>query len=155
MKRASAGEEGAKSVAEAAASFLAFWNGHVRLHFIEEEEVLLPIYRRYRSPMQSEAIRRMLDDHAWIRERVWALEEAVEQGGELGELMGAIGERLHDHIRLEERVIFEEMQELFSDEDLSEAGRRSLAFRLALRGESAVGPHRGLDLPSEDHFSEE
>ena len=69
--------------------------------------------------------------------------KSLPAGGEdVGELLGAIGRRLHDHVRLEERVIFEQMQERFSDDELAEIGRRSESFRLALRGPQSIGTRR-------------
>jgi hemerythrin-like domain-containing protein len=44
-------------------------------------------------------------------------------------LLGETGERLKQHARLEERAVFEHAQEVLSDEELNEVGRRSRAFR--------------------------
>ncbi len=45
LKRAAAGEE--TELADAAGDFLEFWRRDTRLHFREEEEVLLPVLARH------------------------------------------------------------------------------------------------------------
>ena len=95
----------------------------------------------------------MLDDHAWIRDRIRELKRRFEAEEEVAGLLGEVGRRLHDHARLEERVIFEHMQDLFSDDELAEVAERSRAFRLEMRGAEAIGPGRpGCELPSEEDF---
>lgn len=139
-----------KGVEQAADAFLRFWDAGARMHFVEEEEVLLSILSRHEDPTSNEHIRTMLDDHAWIRDGMHRLRGLREAGDDVRELLGSLGQRLHDHARLEERTIFEYMQEVFTDSELVEAGRRSLEFRRTMRGPDALGPNRGtIPLPED------
>lgn len=151
MKRAAGGAEGAPPPEEAGQRFLDFWNDHARMHFVEEEEVLLPIYARHRSLMDDPDIRTMLSDHAWIRDRVSALRRGLDARSDITALVGDIGKRLHDHVRLEERAVFEEMQRVLTEEDMEDVRTGSLEFRRQLRGKGSIGPggERRFPLPTE------
>ncbi|MFO7768386.1 MAG: hemerythrin domain-containing protein [bacterium] len=151
IKQAVEGGEEGETAEDAARTFLGFWEGGGRMHFVEEEEILLSVYSRHAPPTENEDIRTMLDDHAWIRDRVRDLKEQFEAGEDVRGLLAQVGQRLHDHARLEERVIFEHMQELFTEDELIEVAERSRAFREEMRGPHAIGPDRpGLEIPSEE-----
>lgn len=77
----------------------------------------------------------MLDDHAWLRDRLSGPPPAREG-------LAEIGARLHDHARLEEREIFPMLERVLAPADLEDCARRSAQFRLRLRGPDALGPHR-------------
>ena len=145
MRESAEGEAGARPPAEVAREFLRFWEQDANPHFREEEEVLLPIYARHVLPSADEQVRQMLDDHAWFRDVVFELQRQVEAGDDVRELLGEIGRRLHDHARLEERHIFERMQEVMTEEDLADVGERSRAFREQWRGPGSVGPNLAGD----------
>lgn len=122
---------------------LVFWDDDAALHFREEEEVLLPIVARHTPPSTDEALRRMLDDHAWFRDTIVLLRRGFEAGEVHADLLGAFGRRLSDHVHLEERVIFDAMQERLTDRDLGDLAERSLAFRRACRTPDRIGPQTG------------
>lgn len=139
IRKSVEGEPGAHPLEQAARQFLAFWHEDALPHFREEEEVLLPIYARHVLPSQDDHIRRMLDDHAWFRDVVFELERQVREGGEYRALLGEVGQRLAEHARLEEREIFERMQNVMTEEDLADVAERSLAFRHQWRHPEAIG----------------
>ncbi len=143
MRESAQGDEDARPPAEMAREFLEFWEQDANPHFREEEEVLLPVYARHVVPSADEQVRQMLDDHAWFRDVVFELRRQLEAGEDVSELLGEIGRRLHDHARLEERHIFERMQEVMTDEDLVDVGERSRMFREQWRGPGAIGPYTG------------
>lgn len=145
MRQSARGDEGARPPAEMAREFLEFWAEDANPHFREEEEVLLPVYARYVVPSEDEQVRQMLDDHAWFRDVIFDLQQQVEAGDDVRELLGEIGRRLHDHARLEERHIFERMQEVMTEQDLIDVGERSRAFREQWRGPGSIGPFLGSD----------
>jgi hemerythrin-like domain-containing protein len=126
LKLKRADEAGA---AEAVRDVLEFFDGHGALHFRVEEEVLFPYFVRVGGADPSdEAIVRPLTDHVWIRARVAALrEEAAPTVIELHQL----GERLDDHIRYEERVLFPAIEEALTAEQLAELGRAVAAAEAA------------------------
>jgi len=145
LRRAAAGEPDAGTVEEAARAFVVPWHEDVLHHFREEEEVLLPILARHEPPTASEDVRRLLDDHAWLREAAADLEERLGRGaaGDVRDLAARIGERLDAHARLEERQVFPRLEALFTPLDLEDLARRSLAFRERWRGPGSIGPDRG------------
>jgi hemerythrin-like domain-containing protein len=140
MRKSAAGEEGAWPLEKVTRSFIDFWNHHAAAHFREEEEVLLPIYARHVTPTEDTDVRRMLDDHAWFRDVIYQLRSRFAEGDDVGDLVGEIGRRLHDHARLEERRIFERMQDVFTKADLDDIAERSRAFREQWRPPGSIGP---------------
>lgn len=80
-------ERGASALAE----FRAAWKAELRDHFEEEERLLGPL-------CPAEALTRMLQEHEEIRVlgRTASDDEAARD----------LGQRLHDHIRWEERELF-------------------------------------------------
>lgn len=147
LRESTRGEEGARPPEEMASEFLQFWEQDAGPHFREEEEVLLPIYARHVVPSQDEQVLQMLDDHAWFRDVVFELRRKVDAGEDVRELVGDIGRRLHDHARLEERHIFERMQEVMTEKDLVDVGERSRAFRERWRAPGSIGPNLGDNRP--------
>lgn len=140
LRKSAQGEAGARPPEEMAREFLQFWEEDANPHFREEEEVLLPIYARHVAPSEDEQVQQMLDDHAWFRDVIFELRQQVDGGEDVRELLGEIGRRLHDHARLEERKIFERMQDVMTEEDLADVGERSQAFREQWRAPGSIGP---------------
>jgi hypothetical protein len=63
---------------------------------------------------------RVLTDHVWIRARVAALREAAAPAVEE---VRELGQRLDDHIRHEERVLFPAIEAALSADQLADLGR--------------------------------
>jgi hemerythrin-like domain-containing protein len=137
--RKSGTEEGEYTPKEAAEGFLDFWDDHADLHFMEEELVILPVVSRLGSITEDENIRRMLDDHAWFRDKVHSLRKALNNGDSLEQLAHEIGERLKEHAEMEEQEIFENLQERLNDEQLQAIHERSINFRKKWRPDD-IGP---------------
>jgi hemerythrin-like domain-containing protein len=100
-----------------AASLLRFWDESGKIHFLEEEQVLLPKYARHFRLDEDPEIMRMLADHAAIRARIEDLQSSFtpEQLIELGRL-------LHDHVRLEEDHIFPRIENVLSESEFNAVG---------------------------------
>jgi len=94
------------------------FRGEIAIHFAVEEQHVFPVARLYDelNPLVDD----LLMDHAWLRERFAKAESRGLSAGELSEF----AQRLSAHIRKEERHLFERLQELMSEEDLAELGRR-------------------------------
>jgi hemerythrin-like domain-containing protein len=109
------------SAAEALRDMIEFFDAHGALHFRVEEEVLLPGYvRDAGADPNDERIVRVLTDHVWIRARIAVLREAgAPSAAELREL----GQRLDDHVRHEERVLFPAIEQALSADQLAALGR--------------------------------
>lgn len=122
-------------------SFLRFWKHDGLIHLREEEEILLPRYRTYASSsVAGRHITRIRDEHAWLRANVETLRRRVDQHVSFEDLLGEIGRHVHDHIRFEERTVFQHMQQVLSDDQLAELATASREFRVAHRSSAAIGP---------------
>lgn len=102
----------ATSAAEATAAFLAYWEAEGRRHFHLEEEELLPAYAAYGDPRHP-AISQMLVDHMTIRR-----DAARAAAGAPLETLRSLGERLTDHVRLEEREVFVLVEQALPEREL-------------------------------------
>jgi hypothetical protein len=97
LRRASA-----QTADEARAAFLAYWEGHGGAHFRLEEEVLLPAYAGH-GDSHHPLVVQVLCDHVAIRHRADAL---ARVGDATVADLNALGVRLAQHVRLEERELF-------------------------------------------------
>jgi hemerythrin-like domain-containing protein len=122
LRRAAAGE--GEPPLEAARAFLRFWREETRVHFAEEEEVLLAVYARHGGDLGAEPVREMMADHARIRGLVLRLGDEVASGEVDRETLREIGDRLEAHIRLEERRVFPLVEGSLAEEALGEIGAR-------------------------------
>lgn len=116
------------SIADAARAFLEFWRADTRLHFRKEEEVLLPVLDRYGGDPGEPPVADMLVQHARIRGLVLQLGDEVEQEEVLEETLGALGESLEAHIRLEEREVFPLVEQTLPEDALGEISALLNAF---------------------------
>jgi hemerythrin-like domain-containing protein len=116
-----------------ARKFLRFYERTGRVHFREEEEVLLPAYARHVPLDEDKDVMHMLAEHALIRARVAELVAHFENDEPLEETLIELGRLLHDHVRLEENVIFPRMEKTLSEAELRRVGK--LLTRLHRRGE--------------------
>ena len=90
------------TVAQTRAELHEFWRDHGRLHFRVEEEVLLPAFAAYGDAYHP-LIAMTLCDHIAIRHRVDALLSWPEPAPSA---LQALGVRLREHVRMEERKLF-------------------------------------------------
>lgn len=121
LRRAAAGEE---EFLEAARAFLRFWEEDTKLHFREEEEVLLAVFARYGGDPGAEPVREMVADHARIRGLVMKLGAEAEAGAVDPATLQEIGDRLEAHIRLEERRVFPLVENSLPEAALDDVGKQ-------------------------------
>jgi mannose-6-phosphate isomerase-like protein (cupin superfamily) len=123
LREAADGDEAARSAA--AERFGRHFGRHVVRHFREEEELVFPLL-----PLQAPELDRVLAEHQRIR----ALAARLRRGAD-AETLAELGALLEAHIRLEERIVFELVQEHVPGAELE-------ALRLAPREEApeAGGP---------------
>jgi hemerythrin-like domain-containing protein len=95
---------------------LDFWREEGREHFRLEEELLLPAFARH-AGADDEDVVRVLVAHVDIRRRIGELEEGLPL-----EDLHALGERLRDHVRHEERTLFGRIEAALSPEELDTVG---------------------------------
>lgn len=107
------------SAAEARAAFNAYWTEHGRTHFRLEEEVLLPAYAAH-GDAHHPLVLRVLGDHVAIRQRAASLAAP----GAIGlEALHELGGRLAEHVRLEERELFEVIERAMPARELLAVAR--------------------------------
>jgi hemerythrin-like domain-containing protein len=120
-----------------ARAFLEHWRCAMRGHFADEEVVLFPRVEG----VDPESVARLRAEHAELVGLVERLERALETGSDPGDLMSEIGWLVHDHVRFEERVLFESVQTRLGPLDLEGVGRALQAHRAA-RGLAPGCPSR-------------
>lgn len=86
-----------------------FWEHHLVGHFKREED-LLPLVL----PKEHALLQKMLDDHDVIQRRVKGLPDHNTESLEL------LAQSLNDHVRFEERQLFNEVEKLATPEQLSQ-----------------------------------
>lgn len=91
-----------ETAARAREALTAYWDGHGRDHFRQEEELLLPAFAGYGDPHHP-LVARVLCDHIAIRHQVDRLTREPEPA--VADLQ-RLGDCLADHVRLEERELF-------------------------------------------------
>lgn len=95
----------------------------LRPHFRAEEEVVFPLARRYLGD-RKELVRALFRQHVELER--WVEEMRTAEAGELKRPMLQFAQLLERHIRREERVLFESIQELVPPEELDRCGRQIL-----------------------------
>ena len=108
-------------------AFLTFYEEDLIGHMADEEEALLPAVEA----VQPDDARRLREEHEDLYEKVALLRQALEDGADPRALMREIGGKLHDHVRFEERVFFEAVQQRLSAPQLEAMGRAIETHRRA------------------------
>lgn len=98
---------------------LDLWQLELRGHFEVEEQIVFPAARQAVAPGLVDAL---VSEHEEIRQRFSALEQASVANA--GPLLAGLREALVRHIRTEERVLFQAMQEALDEQQLEAIGRR-------------------------------
>jgi len=87
-------------------------------HFSAEERILFPAARHF--PALNPLIDELLEEHARLRKAF----EKAKAGSLASDELTALSRELSDHIRKEERQLFEQLQSLMSYEDLAHVGKQ-------------------------------
>lgn len=105
----------AESAAADRAAFLAYWSGHGRRHFRQEEELLFPAFAGHGDPHHP-LVLQALGDHAAIR---CAADAVAADADAAPDALHALGVQLADHVRLEERQVFPLIEDAMPAPDLA------------------------------------
>jgi hypothetical protein len=89
-------------------------------HFRREEEVVFPAYTRHAGP--TPLVERILREHMELHGLARELRAQVAAGEIAPEMLDALGTLLHDHVRLEERELFEDIQRVVPRSELEALG---------------------------------
>jgi hemerythrin-like domain-containing protein len=114
LRRASADDAAAVSLAT-----LEFFSGEGLVHFRLEEDVLLPAFARHAGADDPDVMR-VLAEHLDIRRRVGDLASGAGATDVLA--LNALGERLRDHVRYEERTLFGRIEATLQPGELAALG---------------------------------
>lgn len=93
-----------------------YFEQEIEIHFSVEESVLFPVVRQY--PELSVLVDELISDHAVLRESFLQVKERSMSATDLP----VFAKRLSDHIRKEERQLFERMQQLMTAKELLDLG---------------------------------
>ena len=104
------------NIAAARDAFLSFWEHEGHQHFRVEEDILLPAVARHHPPTD-DTIVRVLTDHVDLRRRAADL---AADPSPTPDALHELGERLHAHIRHEERVLFPFVEAALSENEFIE-----------------------------------
>jgi quercetin dioxygenase-like cupin family protein/hemerythrin-like domain-containing protein len=124
----------------AATAFLRFFADETVRHFREEEELLFPSVLEFEE--SRELLVQALLEHQRLHALTARLQQSVNAGGEIEDLMRELGELLEAHVRLEERRLFPLIERLV--EDVTEARPRLRDELEAAAPEQSPGTAEGL-----------
>lgn len=91
-------------------------------HFRREEETLFPLYVLHAG--STPLLQRILREHMELHGLARALRAEVASGAVSAETARALGDLLHDHVRVEERELFEDLQRRVPAVELEALGAR-------------------------------
>lgn len=100
----------------AATTYVEQFFGPTAEHFRREEEVVFPVYVRHAG--QTALVDRILREHMELHGLARELRAQVTAGDVSPETLATLGSLLYDHVRLEERELFEEIQRVVPDAEL-------------------------------------
>ena len=100
----------------AASAYVEQFFGPTTDHFRREEEVVFPVYTRHAG--QTALVERILREHMELQGLARELRAQVAAGEVSAETLDALGSLLHDHVRLEERELFEDIQRVVPSAEL-------------------------------------
>ena len=117
-------ETGDTKLATLYGDLLRFWARGLLPHFHTETECLIARLVRH-VPDDDERVRRLQRDHLGMEALVARMRDAAGDE-ERREALATFGELLRTHIRWEERVLFESLQEVLSEAELDASGAEIL-----------------------------
>ncbi len=109
------------------------FRAEIRVHFEAEEQIVFPAARAFSElgPLVEE----LLSEHAWLRNRF----ANAQVGGLAAEDIAEFGRRLSAHIRIEERRLFERLQDLMDERERAVMGEK-LDLALQTAGQICIVP---------------
>jgi len=95
---------------------VSMWEREIRFHFQAEEKILFPAAERY--ALQGALVKHLLSEHATLRDFFSRAQARRLQAADLK----IFAETLSQHIRTEERQLFEECQRQMSADEMARTG---------------------------------
>ncbi|MBN1301887.1 MAG: hemerythrin domain-containing protein [Melioribacteraceae bacterium] len=91
------------------------WESELKIHFENEEKILFPFVLG-REILLDKLISEIKEEHSKIK----SLCEDLKTSSNKNDLLNELGLALENHIRKEERILFEKIQEVFDDSELDQ-----------------------------------
>ncbi|SFB03284.1 cation-binding protein [Algoriphagus aquimarinus] len=110
-----------------------FWNSHLKSHFAEEEELVFPILGN-----ENELIQQALTEHAELK-KLFSKEDMDY------EFLNYLQIALEKHIRFEERILFNEIQDVATPQQLAMVDQHNAAEQDELEWEDDYWNWKKLD----------
>lgn len=120
-------------------SLAIFWEQHGEWHLKEEEEVLFPYCEECVPSLKTE-FDKLRAEHAKVRAIVEAIRPLKDDDPELVRMLGEIAETINLHVRYEEKIVFERIQQVLTEAQIQTVHDNSLAYRNEHRSSDAIGP---------------
>jgi iron-sulfur cluster repair protein YtfE (RIC family) len=98
---------------------VSFYKSELVKHFKDEEEILFPSVLRKNEKVDS-LIKEVISEHRKLE----SLVNELEKTNQLENVMDELGQLLEKHIRKEERVLFVEIENILSDDELKIIGEK-------------------------------
>jgi hemerythrin-like domain-containing protein len=108
-------------------SVLHFWKDIGEIHLLEEETVLFPAYLEA-TPLAKRDIDALITDHTWLRDKLLELAD-LPRYENCSPLLISLADYIVNHLRQEEHIIFEQIQNTLDETALDEIAKASQAFR--------------------------
>lgn len=89
------------------------FHSDLKKHFDDEEKILFPFVKGKDSECDK-LIDELLDEHLFLSKNISQLNDSQK----LSDKLDSIGKNLEQHIRKEERILFNKIQELLTDNEL-------------------------------------
>jgi hemerythrin-like domain-containing protein len=119
-----------------AAELADFFDRALLPHFRAEEKVVFPMARESLDVDGRELVGRLIEEHGRMRDLARQLGEQPSNRS----LLQEFGKLLESHIRLEERLLFESLQNSLSEEEMQRMGRRLEDFERTTDGKHRRRP---------------
>ncbi len=115
--------KGSGDLPKACREFLDYWKKRGYRHFKQEEEKLFPYCERCQDWERTEAVDLVFKQHEEIRSLITRLGVLATTGKYLIPVSTTLAEFLDLHIRHEERVVFEQIQNALSEHEMKNMGK--------------------------------
>lgn len=112
-----AADDGPEARLAAGAAYVELFFTETVEHFRREEDELFPVYLRQEGA-DTELVERILREHMELHGLARALRAEVAGGDAAAETLRTLGTLLSDHVRLEERELFEAIQQAVPSSEL-------------------------------------
>ncbi len=110
--------KGSGDLLKACREFLDYWEKRGYTHFKQEEEKLFPYCERCQDWEKTEAVDLVFKQHEEIQSLIRRLQFLMKTNEDIVPVSSALSDLLNRHIRHEERIVFEFIQNTLTEREL-------------------------------------